>query len=284
MDEEGKYEFSVLAYDDNFKYLDSDYSLALNYEIKSQLNNLEFKLTSNDYYELSLKNPTAIDGKLIIPSTYNGKRVDRNKIISFNQCDNMTSVIVPDTFTSSCLFMSCENLHRVKLSNGCKILRKGTITDCELVTEISLPIEVTTLQPEAICNCKSLKKVYIGPALTQIGNYNFTYCDNLDSILIDDDNEVYKCVNNCILTNSDNKIIYGNKNSKIPSISNDIGNYAFENCGIEELTIPSHIKLLGSNAFAGCEKLKKVVIEEGISEIKNAFINCDSLEEITLPN
>ena len=283
MDEVGKYEFNVLAYDDNSKYLDSDYSQTIDYEIKSQLDNLEFKLTNNTY-DLSIKEPTKIVGKLIIPEIFNGKKVDCSKRISFNRCDNMTSIILPDTISKSSLFVDCDNLRRIKLSNGCKKLETWTIKDCNLLTELRIPDEVTTFSQEAICSNKSLKKVYIGQNVSKIDLRNFFNCDSLDTILIDENNIVYYSLDNCILKKDDNSILYGNKNSKIPALSNNIENYAFIGCGLEELIIPSHIKTVGYSAFAGCEKLKKVVIEEGISEIKNAFMNCGSLEEITIPN
>ena len=283
MDEVGKYEFNVLAYDDNSKYLDSDYSQTIDYEIKSQLDNLEFKLTNNTY-DLSIKEPTKIVGKLIIPEIINGKKVDCSKRISFNRCDNMTSIILPDTISKSSFFVDCDNLRRIKLSNGCKKLETMTIKDCNLLTELRIPDEVTTFSQEAICSNKSLKKVYIGKNVSKIDLRNFSNCDSLDTILIDENNIAYYSLDNCILKKDDNSILYGNKNSKIPALSNNIENCAFTGCGLEELIIPSHIKTVGYSAFAGCEKLKKVVIEEGISEIENAFMNCGSLEEITIPN
>jgi hypothetical protein len=282
MDEVGKYEFSVLACGDN-NYYDSDYSLILNYEIDSQIDNLDFSLV-DDYYELSIKEPKKIQGKLILPAYYNGKRVDINEKINYQLCDNMTSIIVPDTMTNNGVFLKCAKLCRIKLSNGCTILKQSTIKDCDLLKEISLPQNVTTLQPEAITNCKSLQKVYIGQSVSNLSNRNFSNCDNIDTILVDENNETYKSVDNCILRTEDYAIVYGNKNSKIPSISTKICDYAFIGSFFDELIIPSNIRTIGYAAFSNCPNLKKVIIEEGIEEIDNAFINCGSLEEIYLPN
>ena len=50
------------------------------------------------------------------------------------------------------------------------------------------------------------------------------------------------------------------------------------------LNIPGTVKLIGEEAFCSCEKLKELVVNEGVSSIeKQAFAGCKSLETITLP-
>lgn len=50
------------------------------------------------------------------------------------------------------------------------------------------------------------------------------------------------------------------------------------------LNIPGTVKSIGEEAFCSCEKLKELVVNEGVSSIgKRAFAECKSLETVTLP-
>ncbi len=70
-----------------------------------------------------------------------------------------------------------------------------------------------------------------------------------------------------------------------PSTVTTIGKYAFLNCSITSITIPSHIKAIKNMAFAGCQKLESVTLENGVKEIYDgAFLSCDSLRFVQLPS
>lgn len=60
---------------------------------------------------------------------------------------------------------------------------------------------------------------------------------------------------------------------------------AFLDCvNLETIIIPSSVRKIGSKAFSGCSKLKKIKFEEGITEIgDDAFFGCTSMEIIELP-
>lgn len=72
----------------------------------------------------------------------------------------------------------------------------------------------------------------------------------------------------------------------IPSGAVNIGNGAFSYSHLESITIPSTVKSIGDSVFSDCEKLEKIVFEEGsqLSSIgERAFYNCSSLTSITIP-
>lgn len=71
---------------------------------------------------------------------------------------------------------------------------------------------------------------------------------------------------------------------QIPGWANIIGEKAFANSYLEEITIPGTVKKISSKAFLRCLCLRKVVIEEGVEEIEDeAFDGCTFLTSITLP-
>lgn len=64
-----------------------------------------------------------------------------------------------------------------------------------------------------------------------------------------------------------------------------IGNNAFENSGLETITIPNSVTSIGENAFAYCSSLKEVNLSERLSKISGGcFKECVSLKSIILPD
>lgn len=64
-----------------------------------------------------------------------------------------------------------------------------------------------------------------------------------------------------------------------------IGDGAFYRCeSLTTLKIPGSVKVIEEFAFGHCEKLQRVVFEDGLKSIGNyAFLECESLTEINLP-
>lgn len=77
-----------------------------------------------------------------------------------------------------------------------------------------------------------------------------------------------------------------NKRVIIPEGVQEIGENAFiNNDYIEEVVLPSTIKMIGYQAFAGCTNLKRIFLPEGLHTIlPAAFYGCVSLEEVELPS
>ena len=64
----------------------------------------------------------------------------------------------------------------------------------------------------------------------------------------------------------------------------NIGDAAFEDCGLFYLTIPNSVTSIGTKAFAGCMSLFSVRISNSVTEIGSlAFYNCASISTVFLP-
>ncbi len=78
----------------------------------------------------------------------------------------------------------------------------------------------------------------------------------------------------------------GLKEIEIPNEYNglqilNIGNSAFYDCALQNLTIPESITSIGRSAFYNCYNLKSITIPENVTSIDNAaFYNCTALTEI----
>ena len=80
--------------------------------------------------------------------------------------------------------------------------------------------------------------------------------------------------------------LYGQnrRHFSIPLHIDNIGNYAFQESDLEDIYIPSNVKVIGIKAFCTCESLTSVHIGEGCTIIGDyAFIYCENLEEIYIP-
>lgn len=65
-----------------------------------------------------------------------------------------------------------------------------------------------------------------------------------------------------------------------------------ENCfaglsNLTKITLPSSIKYISAEAFAGCENLREIVFSDGIEDVvvaSGAFRNCTALQSVTIPD
>ena len=83
------------------------------------------------------------------------------------------------------------------------------------------------------------------------------------------------------------KIVAGEDDyySSYKTTENEIGDWMFADCIIEEIILPNDIKRIGYRAFWNCSYLKTINMPQGIGTIEaEAFSQCDSLFFIDLPD
>ena len=120
------------------------------------------------------------------------------------------------------------------------------------LTSVTLPETIIKIGNNAFTGNKNLTKVNIPASCKSIGAFAFQRCSALTSIVIPEGVEV-------------------------------IGNQCFNNCGIEELTFPNSVNMMGDAALTSMPSLKKVVFGTGLKELPmNAVQTNKVLEEIDL--
>ena len=236
-------------------------------------------------WETAVIDAAKAQGKLIIPSFFNGKAVVRAK--GFNNCTGLTGVIFPDTVEYISGFENCRMLTRVRWSAGLKKIKLGAFDGTALETLV-LPEGVEILE-NAFKNCTELKSVSLPSTLTKIGNsYGvppFSGCHSLESIEIAEGNEVYASDGNCIMRKADNTLVLGCKASKIPSYTEHIGSHAFRDSGAESIALPEGVTSIGDYAFAHNDRLKEITLPQSLTSIGwYAFSDCFALGKIAIPD
>ncbi len=134
----------------------------------------------------------------------------------------------------------------------------------------------------------SIRKIHIGKNVRFIGAEAFSMCTNLESIEVDEDNRWFTSKNGCnaIIDKASGVLLAGCYKTEIPVYVKEIGSFAF--CGqtkLKKLTIPSYIHRVNAYAFDGCSGLLELKVEKGVERIgEYCFRNCTNLETIYLPN
>ena len=162
---------------------------------------------------------------------------------AFYRCSSLTSITVG------------ENNEAYKSIDGNLYTKDGTTLIQYAIgkkaLEFIIPDGVTTIGDYAFSYCSSLTSVVIGDSLTTIGKDAFEWCESLTSVVIGD------------------------------SVTS-IGASAFSMCySLTSIEIPDSVTTIGGSAFEYCESLTSVVIPDSVTTIGvSAFYYCSSLTSI----
>ena len=215
--------------------------------------------------------------------------------ILFSKCTGIETITIPNTVTSigPKSFYSCENLKIVNMSKSLVSIFGEAFGDCKRLTTID--IVPKTLENAygngwnddigPFSGCESLKTVTIETGITAIPRVLFSMCTGLETITIPN-----------TVTTIFSKSFYNCEKLKTVNMSRSlvyIYGEAFGKCkSLETIEIPRSLeKVFGSGwsdnigPFTGCENLKNVTFEKGISKIIPVlFSGCNGLETITIPD
>lgn len=281
------YNIKISAYSDAEDKVLSDWSQVLDYEVTFTPANftlVEKQLKDGSkYFEISASQSANFGGKLVIPSSFSG--IDILSIGSFANCQDITELFIPDTIQSVSMnaFAGCTNLKRVRWSPKTPIVDISVFEGCTSLTEMTFPEGVARVATSVFRGCSALKSVYLPASVDRITNLEtFVGCDNLESLVVSQDNLVYKSDSNCIIEKSSNKLIAGCKTSVIPNYVTTIYNAAFLNIPINNITIPDSVAKIDDLAFCDTD-LTEVFIPKSVTDIGlGAFANCSKLTKISV--
>ncbi len=267
---------------DNYGYAEHDFSdgdcvcgykPTYNYTVGLEYN---FDFGTDSYFIKGIG--TATDNDIVIPSEYEEKTVTKIEDRAFENCENITSITLPDSITviGRNAFAGCGSLTSISIPDGVTVIEEETFKGCSNITSIVIPNSVTTIRQTAFEGCSLLTSINIPNSVTHIGWNAFENCINLTSINLPDgipyisDATFNGCTSLASIT--------------IPNSVTSIGNNAFNGCSkLTDVTIPEAVTRLGNNVFRGCSSLTNIVIPSGVNKLYfSAFSGCSSLINLTV--
>lgn len=196
---------------------------------------------------------------------------------TFDGCTSLSQLTMPEPLTSIGEYaFQNTSLTNVTLQRNVTVIGKYAFAGCKDIVSINFPANVTEIKEYTFNGCEKLKDIVLPNGLIYIKDYAFNGCSSLGKVTI-------------------------------PGGVQNISPGAFKNSGLTEIILKEGVMSLSNNSFDGCLLLKKVTFpttmktiggfsNTGIKEIAfaegatpeaisdYAFLNCDSLSTITLPN
>lgn len=196
---------------------------------------------------------------------------------SFDGCASLAQLTMPEPLaTISEYAFRNSGLTGITFQRNLTIIGKYAFDGCKDLVSINFPANVTEIKEYTFNDCVKLKNIELPNGLIYIKDYAFNGCASLGKVTI-------------------------------PGGVQNISPGAFKNSGLTEVILKEGVMSLSNNSFDGCLLLKKVTFpttmktiggfsNTGIKEIAfaegatpeaisdYAFLNCDSLSTITLPN
>ncbi len=239
-------------------------------------------------------------GDLIIPGSvsYDGNTYTVTSIgeLAFLGCNNLTSVIIPNSVTQihNFAFSGCGSLAAVTIPNSVTDIGSSAFSSCAL-TSVIIPNSVTSIGMSAFSDCSDLASVTIPNSVTNIGQLAFSNCINLTSVSIPNSITTiqFNTFNGCSGLTS---VTIGNSVTEIQD-------GAFANCDALTMTnytgtitqwcnidfgssplVQNPIRI-SRNFYVNEVEVTDLNIPNGITEIKDyAFFRCNSLTSVSIPN
>jgi hypothetical protein len=156
----------------------------------------------------------------------------------------------------------------------------GTYADAADLTKIVVPAlingkKVSTIDASGLATLKKATEIVVSGYVTKIGEYAFRDCEALATLKLPQYiTEIGEgAFSGCkALTSTD----------FLPTSLMTLGARAFENCGLQKVTLPDSIETIGGYTFVGCSYLKEIKLPASLKAIpEKMFMGCSQLSKTT---
>ena len=197
---------------------------------------------------------------------------------AFKKCTSLQKIDMPQSLNviGEESFSHCGSLKYIKLPDNVKNIENLVFQYCTSLEKIELPKNLVGIGYSAFRGCESLKSLYLPASVNSIEPSAFSQTASLTDIQIDSNNKSYAVSNGIIYDINKTKIIFVsalNKNVtslKIEDTVQDLsGTQLFFNCSkLQEVILPSSLKIFGGNVFEGMWNISKISIPSSNTNFK----------------
>ena len=264
------------------------------------------------------------EAEVVVPNEIGGKKVTSIGDFTFQDCDILTSVTIPNSVTSIgfSAFSHCYNLTSVNISDSVTSIGERAFSYCESLTSVNIPDSVISIGEDAFydtpfinnqttdvkyagkwavdCN-SNITSVSIKNDTVGIAGHVFENCESLTSVTIPNsvtsigDCAFQECTSLTSVNIPDSVTSIGEAafsacvnltSINIPDSVTSIEDSAFWECySLTSVNIPDSVTSIGYQAFGSCTSLTSIVLHNNITDIgEYAFFHCENLISITIPN
>lgn len=258
---------------------------------------------------------TGAGGDVTIPPKIDGKPVNAIGNSAFRDCDNLESVILPDSITDigSIAFYGCVALNSINIPDGVTIIKDWTFSWCWELKSINIPDSVIYIDKNAfsdsglinitipdsvisIGECafyySDLANITISDSVTYIEDRAFSGCRNLDAINVNSGNKRYSSDDGILYNKDFSTLIVYPKSKEGSAVIQDsvttISNGAFDSCHkLNSITISDSVTTIGNYVFSGCSNLELINVSPGNTKYSSndgILFNKDFSTLIVCPN
>lgn len=225
---------------------------------------------------------------------------------AFSSSSKLQEVFLPSSLKNLPVycFASCPELRNISFSEGLEEIGSHCFYSCSL-TEVTLPKSLKSLGARSFRNCTSLEKLSFvdNSQLISIGEYSFLRCNSLKEIDFGSNSSLttigtaaladLPALEKVTIPASVTKInarAFANTPSLTTVIFEEgsqqkiIGAGSFAECGLRSFEIPDAVTTIEREAFRNCNVLEEITLSKNISSISaEAFKYCTKLKAINVP-
>ena len=220
--------------------------------------------------------PYYYKGDIVIPATvdYDGVTYTVTMIdqYAFQYNDSVTSITLPNTIKTigSEAFRDCYQLASINFPEGLEEIYGYAFWNCRSLTSITLPSTLTYLDWYAFEWCTSLRNITLPNNLQYVGGHVFLG-DTLEAPVYNDKFFVFLPYN------------YTESYTIPDGIETICYAACYDNNRLKSVVIPSSVKTIEGEAFAYCDSLTSVTLNEGVQSIGDYAFLETAITSIALP-
>jgi len=164
------------------------------------------------------------------------------------------------------------------------VVGQGLFANCTHLTQVSLPVDATTLEKDAFAGCTALTQIEISASITLL--QPSSGCTALQEIQVSSANTKYSSQDGVLLNDKGTEIVWFPMGKQgeytLPSTITSVSDYAFKECSIESFNLSDGLTTIGQGAFMD-SKVKEVKLPANLRTVPTStFQGCTLLKTVRL--